>query len=81
MMTKTRMLARHKSQRNWLKHHNGWDHYMSIMTDWTREQGKLIGRKYGECFIQHLGSGHPKDNILKEILGDRLVELKAKGGL
>ena len=76
MKIKTKMLACHKSQRDWLKYHNGWDEYMGIMKTRTREQGKLIGREYGECFIQHVGNGHPQDNILKKILGNRVVELK-----
>ncbi len=74
MRTKERMLACHKSQREWLAYHNKWDAYLQIMRDWTRRQGRLIGRAWGECFIQHLGNGHPQDNILKKILGRRCVE-------
>lgn len=75
METKKRMLACHESQREWLKAHNGWDSYMAIMREWTRKQGKVIGRPFGECFIQHLGNGHPKDNILKKVLGELCVEI------
>ncbi|MFH1023844.1 MAG: PIG-L family deacetylase [Planctomycetota bacterium] len=75
MDTKEKMLACHESQREWLKAHNGWDSYMQIMRDWTRKQGAVIGRPCGECYIQHLGNGHPKDNILGEVLGPRCVEL------
>jgi LmbE family N-acetylglucosaminyl deacetylase len=73
--TKERMLACHKSQRKWLAYHNKWDVYLHIMREWTRKQGAQIGRPYGECFIQHLGNGHPQDNILAKILGNRCVEL------
>lgn len=75
MATKEKMLACHESQREWLAYHNRWDAYIEIMRDWTRRQGRAIGREQGECFIQHLGSGHPQDNILKEILGDLVVGL------
>ncbi len=72
--TKEAMLACHKSQREWLQYHNGFDEYLEIMRRWTRAQGQLVGAEYGECFIQHRSQGHPQDNILKEILGDACVE-------
>ncbi len=75
LKTKATMLACHESQREWLAFHNGWDAYIETMRDWTRRQGRLIGCEWGECFIQHLGNGHPQDNILKKILGKRCVEI------
>ena len=75
METKEKMLACHHSQREWLAYHNQWDSYLETMRTWTRKQGELIGREYGECFIQHLGTGHPHDNILKNICGELCVEL------
>jgi LmbE family N-acetylglucosaminyl deacetylase len=75
MEIKEKMLAAHASQREWLRHINKWDAYIENMKDETRRQGKLIGREYGECFLQHVGNGHPQDNILKEILGDLAVDL------
>jgi hypothetical protein len=48
---------------------------MDNMYRQSTEDGKLIGVPYGEAFIQHRSVGHPKDNILKEILGDLCVEL------
>jgi LmbE family N-acetylglucosaminyl deacetylase len=77
MAKKEKMLACHESQREWLAYHNKWDAYTHIMKDWTRKQGECIGRPYGECFIQHLGNGHPQDNILTSILGARCVKLDA----
>ncbi|MEI6168221.1 MAG: PIG-L deacetylase family protein [bacterium] len=68
MGIKEQMLACHASQREWLAA-LGFDHYMKMMKDWTREQGQLIGREYGECFIQHLGGGFPANNLLAEVLG------------
>ncbi len=75
MEKKERMLAAHESQREWLRHINKWDAYIENMKEETKAQGKLIGRQYGECFIQHIGNGHPRDNILKKVLGDLVVEL------
>ena len=77
MKTKEKMLACHKSQREWLAYHNKWDAYLHIMKDWTKKQGGLIGRPYGECFIQHLSNGHPHDNLLAKLLGERCVALGA----
>jgi LmbE family N-acetylglucosaminyl deacetylase len=73
--TKEKMLACHESQREWLAYHNKWDAYIEQMKDWTRKQGRLMGREWGECFIQHRGANHPSDNILAEILGDLCVAL------
>ena len=54
---------------------NKYDSYIEEMKKTTARQGELIRRPFGECFIQHVGSGHPADNILKEILGDLCVTL------
>lgn len=68
MDTKERMLACHASQREWLAA-LGWDSYLQVMKEWSRAQGKLIGRRHGECFIQHMGSGYPQDDLLRKALG------------
>ena len=73
MAVKEKMLACHASQREWLAA-LGWDSYLEVMKEWSRAQGKLIGREHGECFIQHLGSGYPQDDLLGQVLGDRCVE-------
>ena len=78
MDIKEKMLACHASQREWLAA-LGWDSYIQTMKDWSREQGRLIGRGHGECFIQHLGAGYPQNNALKEILGDLSVEIEPRG--
>ena len=61
---KKKMLEVHASQREWLAYISSGDAYVDDMVRLTAEQGKVIGREYGECFIQHLGEGHPRDNIL-----------------
>jgi len=76
--TKKKMLKCHESQFEWLRYHNKWQNFENIMLRDTHEQGKLINVEYGEGFIQHLGTGHPTDNILKRILGDACVELPEK---
>ncbi|MAE61948.1 MAG: LmbE family protein [Planctomycetaceae bacterium] len=73
--TKQRMLETHASQGDWLAHHNDYNAYLELMKDWSRAQGKLIGAEHGECFIQHLGNGHPADNILAEVLGPLCINL------
>jgi LmbE family N-acetylglucosaminyl deacetylase len=73
--TKEQMLAEHASQREWLKFINKFDAYLEDMKRMTRGQGERIGRAYGECFIQHLGNGHPTDNLLREALGELCIEL------
>lgn len=76
MTTKERMLLCHDSQREWLAHHNRWDEYIEIMKWHSAEDGKRLGTPYAEGFVQHRSTGHPRDNILKVILGDLCVELQ-----
>ena len=73
MDTKTEMLAAHASQREWLRFINKFDAYLEEMKRMTREQGERVGRPYAECFVQHLGNGHPTDNLLGEALGELCV--------
>jgi LmbE family N-acetylglucosaminyl deacetylase len=67
---KEEMLACHVSQREWLAYHNEWDSYLENMRAGSRTDGVRAGWEYAEGFIQHRSTGHPTDNILKEILGD-----------
>jgi hypothetical protein len=73
---KSRMLACHDSQRIWLSHLNKIDDFVASMQRAAREEGKRAGFKMAESFIQHVGSGHPQDNILKKILGKRCKEFR-----
>ncbi|MCD6120942.1 MAG: PIG-L family deacetylase [Spirochaetales bacterium] len=71
---KEKMLLCHVSQDEWIRYLNN----ISIaddMKEQSQEMGKLINRPYGECFTQHLGMGHPQDNILKELLGTFLLDI------
>ena len=75
METKTKMLACHDSQRQWLKFINGWDEYLETMRRTTAQQGQSLGLAAAEQFMQHLGSGHPQDNLLKALLGGRYHDI------
>ena len=75
---KREMLACHESQREWLSYHNKMADYLLNMENDARAQGRLIGVDFAEGFIQHLGFGHPQDNLLKTILGNLCVELPGR---
>ena len=74
MEVKEKMLCCHASQRNWLMAHHHMDQYVQFMKSGSSARGKLIGVEYAEGFRQHLGHAFPRDNIIKEELGD-LVHL------
>lgn len=65
---KEKMLACHKSQREWLRAHHGIDEYIESMKRSGAARGKLIHRPYGEGFRQHLGHGYPQDNLIAKLL-------------
>lgn len=71
---KEAMLKCHASQREWLLKHHGVDEYVDRMRTWSKQAGERIGAQYGESFTQHRGHAYPKDNKLKDILGE-LVRL------
>jgi N-acetylglucosamine malate deacetylase 1 len=73
MDVKERMLACHESQREWLRYINGWDEYLEIMKRAAAEEGARAGCASAEGFVQHVGNGHPTDNVLKVLLGDAVV--------
>ena len=73
--TKTRMLACHASQREWLRAIMNCDEYLDLMRKMAIEDGRRAGVTHAEGFIQHLGEGHPQDNVLKQLLGNACVEL------
>jgi N-acetylglucosamine malate deacetylase 1 len=66
---KTRALACHASQRNWLLKHHAVDDYLVSMRDWAAQQGKRGGVSFAEGFRQHLGHSYPQNNLLVELLG------------
>ena len=60
---KAAMLARHESQRAWLRKHHGVDHLVESMRAWSASRADAPGR-YAEGFRQHLGHSYPQDNPL-----------------
>lgn len=76
---KARMLACHESQREWLLVQHGIDEYIEYMKRTAQNFGKKIGCSYAEAFRQHLGNAYPQKNILKEILGESVVEIDEQG--
>jgi LmbE family N-acetylglucosaminyl deacetylase len=79
METKCELLACHESQRNWLKSHHGIDEYLRIMKRWNAELGQQAAAisarpvTYAEGYRQHLGHSYPSDNILQNVLADRVI--------
>lgn len=67
--TKAEMLARHVSQREWLRSHHGMDEYLEAMRRHGAARGQLIDRKFAESFVQHRGHGFPHDDILQQLIG------------
>jgi len=65
---KKEMLAKHRSQRSWLRAQHGVDEYKVSMKNWARERGKEVRVKYAEAFTQHRSNPFPSDNILKNYL-------------
>jgi LmbE family N-acetylglucosaminyl deacetylase len=69
---KVEMLARHKSQREWLKKHHDIDDYMEMMERWTREVGRRAGLELAEGFRRYKGHPYPQSALLEELLGARV---------
>jgi len=72
---KEKMLACHKSQRDWLMKQHGMDKYIETMKNTARLYGERCGFNYAEGFKQHRGNAYPQDNILKTILGNLVKEI------
>jgi LmbE family N-acetylglucosaminyl deacetylase len=68
LFNKREMLARHRSQREWLRSYHGLDEYLDRMTAWAEGFGRECGFAYAEGFRQHLGHAYPRAPILQEAL-------------
>ena len=69
MDLKTRMLASHASQREWLRAHHGMDEYLEAMRRHAERRGREAGVTYAEAFVQHRGHAYPQNDLLLEIFG------------
>jgi LmbE family N-acetylglucosaminyl deacetylase len=70
---KQRMLAQHRSQREWLAAHHGVDDYLGMMERWTRARGALAGIELGEGFRHYRGHAYPTSALLEELVGDDVL--------
>jgi N-acetylglucosamine malate deacetylase 1 len=74
---KEQMLAAHESQRSWLRAQHGEDEYLLWMRRTGADRARDFGNasvKYAEGFTQHLGHAFPKDDLLTEALGKKVVK-------
>jgi LmbE family N-acetylglucosaminyl deacetylase len=70
---KREMLAKHRSQKEWLDFSQGMDSYLHIMEENSRKIGQLSGRfVYAEGWIKHLHQGYcdAQVNPLVAVLGE-----------
>ena len=71
---KTTMLAKHKSQKEWLDRSQGLDSYLKTMQDCSRQIGKMSGKfEYAEGWIIHDHRGFCSENA--DPLTDTLQKL------
>ena len=68
LSSKRQMLARHASQREWLRSYHGVDEYLDRTAKWAADYGRECGFAYAEGFRQHLGHAYPRAPILQEAL-------------
>lgn len=66
---KTRMLACHASQRDWLLTHHGVDEYLDSMKRQSRLRGRQADCEFAEAFRQHRGHSFPQDDLLSNEIG------------
>jgi LmbE family N-acetylglucosaminyl deacetylase len=66
---KSRMLACHASQREWLRAQHGMDEYLDSMRRHSQMRGKQAGMAAAEAFVQHRGHAYPKDDLLAKLFG------------
>jgi N-acetylglucosamine malate deacetylase 1 len=73
------MLAKHASQREWLRSQHGVEDYLMSMQNWAAERGgeasTIAGAAvtHAEAFRQHRGHAYAADNLLKAVLGTRVI--------
>ncbi|HEY7306550.1 MAG TPA: PIG-L family deacetylase [Bryobacteraceae bacterium] len=67
------MLAKHESQRSWLRQQHGVDDYLDQMERWTRACGNRSGVTFGEGFRHYTGHPYPREPVLQRILAEFIV--------
>lgn len=71
--TKKLMLAKHETQRDWLRQQHRIDDYLVKMEQWTRACGARAGISLGEGFRQYRIHPYPQNPLLQESLAPYLV--------
>lgn len=75
---KAAMLAAHASQREWLRQQHGEDEYLHWMRRLGAARAAAFRKRsvtHAEGFVQHLGHGFPKADVLTPVLGDAVKTL------
>jgi LmbE family N-acetylglucosaminyl deacetylase len=71
--TKRAMLAKHETQREWLRQQHSMDDYLAQMEQWTRQCGSRFGVEVGEGFRQYKIHPYPGEPMLQQILASYVV--------
>jgi len=71
---KREMLAKHESQRAWLRQQHGMDDYLEQMEEWTRRCGARAGVELAEGFRQYVNHPYPQAPVLQEALRTFLAQ-------
>ena len=66
---KQRLLAQHRSQREWLAQFLGVDDPLARIERWACQRGALGGVEMGEGFRRCRDQGYPQSPLLEELLG------------
>jgi LmbE family N-acetylglucosaminyl deacetylase len=64
---KLAMLAKHESQRAWLRAHHGIDEYLDSTRAQSARRGAMAQVSFAEGFIQHRGHAYPGNDLLAEL--------------
>ena len=64
---KSKMLACHESQRQWLRVHHGVDEYLDSMRRHAAMRGRQSGVAAAEAFVQHRSHAYPRDDLLAKL--------------
>lgn len=72
--TKSRMLAAHESQADWLLQHHGITDQLASMRAWSARRGKEYGVSYAEGFRQYRNQPYPRTPALQTLFGEALIQ-------
>lgn len=73
LQKKRDLVAKHATQRNWLKRQHGIDDYLDTMEQWTRARGAAASLECAEGFRRYPGHPYPQSPLLEELLGSHAV--------